>query len=160
MKVSELHAAFLKELAPLLPGWTFVASQRGFKRVDGQANWLFHLAFVNHECDFDVVGNVAVEFIVAKKRVAIVGAQLGNIVGVGQTRHSVRSLATAAESAKSLVAEFNGVGIPFLQRYSNPSITVTALQRGGSEALLISPFEQNHTQQIMALKKLVTPPYN
>jgi hypothetical protein len=55
MKISELHAAFLRELTPLLPGWKFIASQRHFKHTKGAVNWLLHLAFVNHEADFDAI---------------------------------------------------------------------------------------------------------
>lgn len=160
MKVSELHAAFLQELGALLPGWKFVASQRHFKRDVGAANWLLHLAFVNHEHDFDAVGNVAVEFLAGRKQVVIIGAQLGNIAGVGQTRHSVSSPAEAADAARSLLAEFNHVGLPFLERYSVPSVTAAVLQAGGPEARLISPFEQNHAGQVSALQKLGAPPNN
>ena len=118
MKVSKLHTAFLQELGALLPDWKFIASQRHFKHSEGPINWLFHVAFVNHERDFDVVGDVGVEFLAARKRVAIVGAQLGNIAGLGQTRHPVCSLATAKASAQSLFSEFSQVGLPFLHRYS------------------------------------------
>ena len=160
MKVSELHAAFLSELAPLLPGWKFVASQRHFKRTEGAVNWLLHLGFVNHEADFDAIGNVAVEFLAGRKRVAIVGAQLGNIAGLGQTRHSVSSEATAAAAARSLVSEFQLVGLPFLERYSVPSTVAAVLEAGGPEAQLISPYQDNHAAQIAALQQLRAPPNN
>jgi hypothetical protein len=160
MKVSELHAAFLQELGELLPGWKFVASQRHFKRTEGSANWLLHVTFVNHEQDFDAIGNVAVEFLAGRKRVAVVGAQLGNIAGVGQTRHSVSSPASAAKAARSLLAEFTHVGLPFLERYSVPAVAIAALQAGGPEARLISPFQQNHAAQVVALQELSAPPNN
>lgn len=134
MKVSELHAAFLRELSALLPGWKFVASQRYFKRKNGPVQWLLHVAFVNHARDFDAVGNVAIEFLANRKRVAIIGAQLGNIAGIGQTRHSVCSSAMAAEAARSLVLEFNQVGLPFLQRYSVPEAAAAVLQAGGARS--------------------------
>ncbi len=158
MKVSELHEAFLQELGSLLPDWKFVASKRHFKRTVGAANWLLHVAFVNHEKDFDAIGNVAIEFLAGQRRVAIVGAQLGNIAGVGQTRHTVLSPATATEAARSLLAEFNQVGLPFFERYSVPAVTTTVLQAGGPEARLISPFEQNHASQVSALQELSAPP--
>ena len=160
MKVTELHAAFLEELGTLLPGWKFVASQRHFKHAEGAVNWLLHLAFVNHERDFDAIGDVAVEFLFNKKRVAIVGAQLGNIAGVGQTRHSVSSAVMAKEAARSLISEFNQIGLPFLQRYSIPAVTAAVLQAGGPEARLISPFAQNHAAQVAVLQQLGAPPNN
>jgi hypothetical protein len=154
MKVSELHAALLRELTPLLPGWKFIASQRHFQHNEGAVNWLLHLAFVNHEADFDAIGDVAVEFLAGRKRVAIVGAQLGNIAGVGQTRHAVSSAAAAAEAARSLVLEFQQVGLPFLQRYSDPATTAAVLQTDGPESRLISPLQENHATQIAALQQL------
>jgi len=160
MKVSELHAAFLQDLGVLLPGWKFVASQRHFKHGVGAVNWLLHLAFVNHEHDFDAIGDVAVEFLAGRKRVAIIGAQLGNIAGVGQTRHSVSSPEGAADAARSLLAEFNQVGLRFLERYSVPAVTAAVLRAGGPEARLISPFERNHASLISALQELGAPPNN
>jgi hypothetical protein len=158
MKVAELHEVFLKELGPLLPGWKFVASQRHFKRAAGPVNWFFHISFANHASDFDAVGDVAVEFVAAKKRVAIFGAQLGNIASIGQTRHGVCSPATAAESAKSLASELQLVGVPFLQRYSNPAVVLSALQAGEAEACLISPIQQLHAEQALALRQLRASP--
>ncbi len=158
MKVSELHTAFLQELGALLPGWKFIASQRHFKRTEGSANWLLHVAFVNHEHDFDAIGDVAVEFLASRKRVAVVGAQLGNIAGVGQTRHPVSSPASAAEAARSLIAEFTQVGLPFLQHYSFPAVAAAVLQAGGPEARLISPLQENHAAQVIALQELGAPP--
>ena len=160
MKVSELHAAFLQDLGVLLPGWKFVASQRHFKHGVGAVNWLLHLAFVNHEHDFDAIGDVAVEFLAGRKRVAIIGAQLGNIAGVGQTRHSVSSPEGAADAARSLLAEFNQVGLRFLERYSVPAVTAAVLRAGGPEARLISPFVQNHASEISAVQELGAPPNN
>jgi hypothetical protein len=154
MKVSELHEVFLKEIRPLLPGWKFVASHRHFKRSEGLVNWLFHIAFVDHLSDFDAIGNVAVEFVAARKRVAIIGAQLGNIAGVAQTRHSISSPVTAAESAQSLASEFLRIGIPFFERYSNPAVTASVLREGGAEARLINPFQQHHAVQATPLQQL------
>src|SRR5690606_29810368 len=100
--------------------------------------------------DFDAIGDVAVEFLAGRRRVAIVGAQLGNIAGVGQTRHAVSSVVAAAEAARSLVSEFQQVGLPFLQRLSVPATTAAVLQAGGPESRLISPLQQNHAGQIAA----------
>jgi hypothetical protein len=151
MKVSELQSAFLNNVKLLLPDWRFVASSRHFTRSEGTAILFFHISCINHPSDFDAVGNVAVEFVSQKKRVAIVGASLGNISGTGQSRHSVASLRDSVQSAASLVEEFNRIGIPFLERYSNPANVLTTMQSGGSEALLISPIASTHASQIDAL---------
>ena len=56
------------------------------------------------------------------------------------------------------IAEFNQLGLPFLERYSVPSFTAAVLQACGPKAQLISPFEQNHAGQILALQELSAPP--
>jgi len=157
MKVSDLHTVLLQDLQALLPEWLFVSSLRHFKRSIGPVNWLFHIAFVNHLEDFDAIGNVAVEFLCAGKRVAIVGAQLGNIAGVGQTRHPVISPGSCAQAARSLVAEFQRVGLPFLERYSSAATVLSVLRSGDTEASLISPLRELHESQIAALQVLGAP---
>ena len=112
---------------------------------------------MNHEYDFDVIGDVGVEYLAGRKPIAIIGAQLGNIADVGQTRHPVNSTATAAEAALSLITEFRNVGLPFLERYSVPALALAVLQAGGPEARLISPFTQNHAGQMLALQALAVP---
>ncbi|WP_133500788.1 hypothetical protein [Cognatilysobacter terrigena] len=160
MKVSELHAAFISELVELMPGWTFVKSSRHFKRTDGHVRWLFHVSFANYSDAFDALGDVAVEYVAMKKRVAIIGAQLANIAGTGYSPHPVSSRASAIDSARALAAEFQAVGLPVLQRYSDPAVALAALEAGGREALLISPLSNLHAQQLEALQKLCAPPNN
>ncbi|WP_166213108.1 hypothetical protein [Cognatiluteimonas telluris] len=158
MNVSELQTVFLQDLQTFLPEWRFVSSFRHFKRSVGTVNWLFHIACVNHPEDFDAIGDVAVEFLLARKRVVIVGAQLGNISGVGQTRHPVSSPEDCAQAARSLVTEFQRVGLPFLERYSSAATVLSVLQSGGTEASLISPLRELHGGQIAALQALGAPP--
>jgi hypothetical protein len=90
--------------------------------------------------------------------VAIVGAQLGNIAGIGQTRHHVGSSKSAAVGAASLLTEFHRIGLPFLQRYSDAGKVVEVLQSGGAEAGLISPVRSLHAAQISALLAFSTEP--
>jgi hypothetical protein len=158
MKVAEIQQDFLQALEALLPEWRFVSAHRHFKRSAGTVNWLLHISYVNHPHDFDAIGDVAVEFLSAKKRALIVGAQLGNISGAGQTRHSVSSPATATHAAHSLFQEFTRVGLPFLEHYSHPATVLSVLQSGGPEAMLISPLVDQHSSQISALQKLSAPP--
>jgi len=160
MKVSDLHGAFLTKLAHLLPDWKFVKSQRYFKRQRGDVNWLFHVSFINHVEDFDAVGNVAVEFLAGRKRATVIGASLGNIAGVGQTRHGVDSVAAATAAARSIHAEFHRVGMPFLERYSDPALTLQVLLAGGSEARLICPVGELQSERAAALQALGAPPNN
>ena len=160
MKVSELQIVLIRDMQALLPEWRFVSSSRHFKRQVGSVNWLFHIACINHHTDFDAIGDVAAEFLAARKPVAIIGAQLGNIAGVGQTRHVVTSPESASQAAQTLVAEFQRVGLPFMERYSSPASVLSVLQSGGAEASLISPLQEIRSRQIVALQELGSPPNN
>lgn len=102
MKVSELQEKFIDELKKLLPEWTFVKCNRHFKLKRENVVWLFHISCINHESDFDAVGNVAVEFLSGKERVCIIGAELGNINGSGQARFPVSSSNEVINSSKCL----------------------------------------------------------
>jgi hypothetical protein len=153
MKVAELHSALIDALKPRLDGWRFIGSQRHFKKQIGDRRWFLHLAFVNHQADFDAVADVAVEYVHNRERVCIVGASLGNIEGVGQRRFRVSSPADVPQAVDGIVEQFRRVGIPFLERYSRPQEVLSALKAGGKEALLISPIREKHDAQIQSLER-------
>lgn len=151
MKVSELQEIFIGELEKRLPEWKFVKRDRQFKLKRDDVVWFFHISCINHESDFDAVGNVAVEYLSGKERVCIIGAELGNIEGSGQTRFPVSSANEAISSSKCLYDLFVKVGQPFLHKFSNPNEVVSTLKRGGKEAMLISPLINQHEIQINRL---------
>lgn len=151
MKVLEIQNVFLERLQHLINGWKFIKIERHFKKAEGNVVCFFQISCINHQSDFDGVGNVAVEYKKGKKRLCIIGAELGNIAGVGQKRFSVRNERQALASAKALHGYFQSIGLPFLQKYSNPSEAVNTLKNGGKEAMLISPLINQHQEQINAL---------
>lgn len=153
MKLSELESFFLEELEAYLPQWTYVKSKRQFKRIEKENIWYFHISCIKHVSDFDVVGDVAIEFKSKKERICIVGAELGNISGVGQKRFSVASKSQAKESALEIYRYFEKYGYKFCQVYSEPHNIIDTLKNGGKEALLLSPFVSNHEEQIFSLTK-------
>jgi len=148
MKVSELQDIFLEQLQHLMDDWKFIKSERQFKKASGNVIWFFHISCINHESDFDGVGDVALEYKNGKERLCIIGAELGNIEGIGQKRFSVSNEQQAIVSAKALHSYFQAVGLPFLQKYSNPAEAVSTLKGGGKEAMLISPLINQHQKQI------------
>lgn len=151
MKISELQNIFIDELKTFLPDWKFVKSHRHFKKTEKDTVWSFHISCINHTEDFDAVGDVAVEFKAGKERICIVGAELGNIEGIGQNRFPVSNSAEAKLSAVRLHEHFKEHGLPFLRRYSNPVEVVSTLKNSDKEAMLISPFINQHQEQINRL---------
>lgn len=156
MKLAPLHARFIEEFSRELPEWNFIATHRHFRKRFPDRNLLAHVAFINHVGDFDAAIDVAVEFLIDRKPVCIIGAELGNIEGGGQIRHSVFSEESASLSAREGIAHLKRVGFPFLERFSIPNNALTVLRAGGSEARLISPLTQLHSKQIAALERIAT----
>ena len=150
MKLKPLHDRFIEGLKCHLPGWKFVASNRHFRLSRPGLNLYMHVAFINHDCDFDVTVDVAVEFVQDKRRIGIVGAELGNIEGVGQVRHSVACEADADAASRSVYEHFRSVGLPFLEVHSNRTYVLEVLRQGGTKARLISPIEQYRPTLIAA----------
>jgi hypothetical protein len=153
--VAHLHQLLIDALIPRMSGWKFVARHRHFICQRDGSSWTMHLAFVNHEDDFDVVVDVAVEFSEGRKSVCIVGAQLGNIAGVGQTRFKIGDPSDIPRAVDGILNEFQTVGIPFLERFSQPLEVLSVLRRGGKDASLISPIKAQHAQQIETLERLI-----
>ena len=151
MKISELQAKFIDELKLLLPEWRFIQSERHFKKQEGSVTWYFHITCINRTDDFDAVGDVSVEFKTNKERVCIVGAELGNIEGIGQNRFPVTSGEEAIYSAGQLYKCFTEHGLPFLIKYSDPVKVASTLKVGAKEAMLISPIINQHQDQIRKL---------
>ncbi|WP_428666995.1 hypothetical protein [Photobacterium swingsii] len=151
MKLSDLESLFIEELEAYMSEWTYVKSQRKFKKIVKGNTWYFHINCIKHVSDFDVVGDVAIEFKAKKERICIVGAELGNISGVGQKRFSVASESQAKESALEIYKYFEEHGCKFCRKYSEPHNVINTLKNGGKEALLISPFVSNHKEQIISL---------
>src|SRR5882672_9807293 len=128
MKVAELHSMLVDALKPRLDGWNFVDSHRHFKKQIDDKRWFLHLAFINHQTDFDAVADVAVEYVRNRQRVCIVGASLANIEGIGQKRFRVSRPTDISAAADSIVEQFRRVGIPFLERFSQPQEVISVLK--------------------------------
>ena len=131
---------------------------RNFLRDMGNCSQLFHISFINHVFDFDVTADVSirhhsVEEIMnlknhylkdsEKKRTATIGANLGNISGVGQIRWTVADKDDISVAVDEIVDYFKEVGLPFLERFSSLDETYKVLSADGKEASLICPFPEN-----------------
>ena len=159
MPVAHLHRLLLDALIPRMTGWKFVSRERHFvKRHAEGVLWIMHLAFINHADDFDAVVDVAIDFVQGNESVCVVGAQLGNIAGIGQTRFKAGGPQDIPDVVQGILDEFQTVGIPFLDKYSDAAKVLSVLKQGGREASLISPLNALHAQKIAALEQLTAPP--
>jgi hypothetical protein len=134
-----LHEALIAELAGRLIAWRFVKARRSFTKSRPDCHWHLHLAFVNHAHDFDVIVDVAVEHMRGRKRLCIVGAELGNIRGTGQHRWGINSIDDVPRAASGIMEFFGSTGLPFLERYSNVAEILKVFRTNPREARLIGP---------------------
>ena len=158
MKLKPLHDQFIQGMKSRLHDWKFIASNRHFRLSAADHNWYLHFGFINHERDFDVTLDVAVEFMHGKTRLGIIGAELGNIQGTGQFRHGVASEEAADVAAQSAHEHFLSVGVPFLRQHSDRMHVLTVLRRNNAEARLICPIDQTRSTLVAALESAPTAP--
>lgn len=135
---------------------------------DGRVS--FHLAFVKHPEDFDVVADVGVRFdqleelvnadnLLLSKRekgqTYSLGAELGNISGEGQKRWTVASLADVDGVADQLVASFKAIGLPYLDKASTLEGAFQLLTSPGRDASLHKPMHAPRAKRVVGLAKLM-----
>lgn len=146
--------------------------QSFLRRFDG-GRAAFHMAFVEHPHDFDVVADVAVRFdqvedlvngnntLLSKKekgQTYSLGAELGNISGQGQLRWNVASVADVERVADQLVESFKAIGLPYLDIVSTMDGAYKALSSPGSAGFLHSPIHGSRAKRVIALAKIVGGP--
>jgi len=83
MALASLHQAVISAVMDRLLGWKFVKSTRDFVQLHGTCKWYVHLSFANYGNNFNVAMDVAVEHLMKKQRICILGAELGTIRGTG-----------------------------------------------------------------------------
>jgi len=127
MTLKLLRAGLLNRLAELLKPQGYRKREQSFHRESCLVRLSFHVEFINHAQDFDVTADVAIrhhaveELLGSGKDVATIGAELGNIAGVGQHRWTLRVEADVAPVAIldwTTTSTFHRHGGPVLARFS------------------------------------------
>ena len=155
MRVAQLIDAFITALESELPEWKYIKTNRYFTRPISDGKVYFHVACIKRIADFDAVGDVAVEILSKRKRVCIVGAELGNLQGIGQQHFHVYDSQSAVSAAQNIHRVFLDIGSNFIARFSDPNNILFTLQKGGPEAMLISPILNSHPGAISDLEQYV-----
>jgi hypothetical protein len=168
--LKDLRAALLSRLDEALRPLGFRKRQQSFHLESGPCRRSFHVAFVNHASDFDVTADMAVRHHAVedllnaerlhlsgrqKNDTATVGAELGNIAGVGQHRWQVAEAGDVEHVAEDILDWFRRVGEPFLQRYSDLDAVSQVLAADGAEARLICPIPQLRAKTAAAIQSLL-----
>ena len=168
----ELQELLLKELSTLLSknGFEFRPREQGFRasRPDGSA--LFHLSFIPHAADFDIIADVTLRFDAVedllnevrpylskteKKLTATIGSELGQFLGGMQQRWTVASGSDVKSVAASIYDAFLSIALPFLKRYSDLDTLLAVLSSNHKLARLLSPSNAGRWKTVLALASLL-----
>ena len=130
----------------------------------------FHLSFIRHTHDFDVVADVAIriddlEDLVnvddpmlskkEKKQTCSLGAELGNISGQGRQRWTLASSDDVVPVADGIMASFNSIGLPYLDQASTMEGAYRLLTSPGRGAWLHSPIHASRAKRVIGLAKIM-----
>lgn len=144
---------------PRMGGQSFVRKQLG-----GRSE--FHMAFIDHESDFDVTADVAVRFddveefvhgqnkllsVRARKQTYTLGAELGNLADGRQHRWSVPVGREFSHIADAIYGWFLQFGLPYIERYSSRENALSALSDNGPAGWRHSPVHLLRCQRALAL---------
>ncbi len=154
-------------------------AKRGFDRRRGQTfyrafadGWqAVHLAFVEHESDFDVSADVGVRFdqvedlvnadmnvlsAAEKRETATLGCELGNLRHGRETRWTIGSTADVEHAAEAINEMVATAGLPYFERLGSLASALDALEGDDADAWIHSPIHAERAKRAVALAFLVT----
>jgi hypothetical protein len=144
-------------------------TNRGFYRQIPVGRATFHLAFIQHQDDFDVTADIAVRFddveevvnegnklLTDKERKGThtIGAELGNIADGHQKRWTVASTDDVSLVATSIADAFVNVALPYADTYADRRRALEVLSGDGPESWLHCPFHDHRATTAVALALL------
>lgn len=170
--IKELKDSLLEEMSQILGREGYKRREWSFIRKFELGKQIFHLNFVEHRKyrDVDVIADVAIRFdkvedmtnasnkMLSKKEkaeTATMGAELGNILGVGQKRWTMTAGTDISATASSIYQEFCRVGKPYLDKYSSHEAAFEALRRDDDKAWLYQPIDGERAKSAVALAVLL-----
>ncbi len=136
-------------------GFNPKANGQDFYKKGEKAKWAFHLSFIPHPEDFDITIHVAVrihdiENLVnqydmkirpsAKKSSMTLGVELGNLSQGRPIRFTLDEVEEIPKVGDALMALFERVGWPFLERHSDLPSTAKVLTGEDRRDTLLAPF--------------------
>ena len=170
MTLKAFRQQVLDELAEQLAPAGYRRREQSFYREAGSVRHVLHVAIIPHTSDFDITADVAVrhhaveELLNAqvshlspreKRQTATVGAELGNLAGVGQHRWTVAHESDVRPAVLGILEWFERLGQPFLERFSSAATILRVLDQGGDEARLICPFPDRWPKVRAALRTVL-----
>ena len=147
-------------------GFEFDKKATHFEKHTSDHRWSFRPGFIKHGTDFDIIASVAVRIdplerliyendeVRAEKGYSL-GAELGNISQGRQRRWTVSRPGDIETVAKSVLAEFERTGLPYLQMYSVMENALEVLSGDDKSAWLHSPLHDERAKRAIGLAFLL-----
>jgi hypothetical protein len=165
-----LQEELLSRLDDLLVRKGFKRREQDFYRNIAGGRQAFHLSFIKHSNDFDVTADVAVRHNALedlinegnsrlssreKSQTYSIGAELGNI-SIGQPiRWTVSSESEIPQVCSGLLASFEKIGLPYLQRYSFLDEVLRAISGDDRASWLHSPIHSERAMRAIGVAYLL-----
>jgi hypothetical protein len=166
--VKDLQDGFFAALARRMVEHGFESRPRDqrFVRRTPFGRQTFHVSFIRHARDCDVTADVAIRIDAVedllnesnatlskaeRKQTHTMGAELGNISEGRQRRWTLASEDDIPEAVSSMMALFESVGLPYLEKYSNLEQALAALSGDDRASWLHSPFHDLRAQLAVGL---------
>lgn len=164
----ELKRELLRQLGQRLADFGYPSRPSGqtFYRRIANGRTAIHAAFVEHDEDVDVTVDVAVrlddvEDLVQrsndmlsekeKSETFTLGVELGNLARGEPLRWTVADVADVSRVVEEIVALLLSVGLPYMERYSQPAAAYELLAGNERSAWLHSPIDAERAKRVCAL---------
>ncbi len=155
-------------------GFRYNSSTRSFRKKVGNSEFSFHLAFIRHQRDFDIVADLGVRYLNVEKLAWgltpphplldglkfdtwTMGVEVGNLTQGSQIRWSVAGEKDVDEAVSKITAIFHSVALPYFEKYSTPESAYVMLQRDDRISELNSPLRVKRWERIIALAYFLEP---
>jgi hypothetical protein len=170
VKISDLQKALAIAVEKRIARFGFSRSGYGFYKKFCEGKLLVNLGFIPHPADLDVVLHVDVRFDklhrllyaddptlspAMKRKMATLGAELGNIIEWVPHRWTVVELADIEYVADSIIKLFEAIGLPYLTTYSEMENALAGLSQDNKEADLLMAFDNVRAERALGLAFLL-----
>lgn len=137
-----------------------------FYRSSSECKHALHVAFIPHKFDFDFTLDVAIRFNRAEELIAkfdksrgvkptangfTMGVELGNLADGKPRRFGITEVADIPMTANEGFSFFKAVGLPYLDKYSDPERALDVLSGSSKASWLHSPVHSKRAISVVAM---------
>ncbi len=172
LKIKDLEKLLLEEISSRAAALGFDPKPVGqsFRRKTDSGRVSLHVAFIPHKVDVDVTADVAVRIDALedlvnednallpkseKANTSSLGVELGNLAEGRPRRWTLAAAGDVPGAADSIIALFERVGRPYLEKYSDPANALQALAGNAPENWAHSPIHGARCRRAVGLAFLL-----